>query len=399
VELLVNMLVHRDYEIAEPATVDIRQGAEIVFSNPGGLTHKIKGRISVATDGRFTFSESLTDQRNPSLCDIFFGISAMERAGTGLMDVNQLMMESGGASAFYNFANKLEARIAPPQASAGSRSVARSDVPTGIYILNSLPFSVIPENVSIIRLKKPLWERPADLDLSGCGVFIDRDQELWSFVPREVLEGRLAPIVDPRASKVEPRRKIEASDDSRRVLSWLLRKHWERYLTTFEDTGLVLEHGRKHRAYFEGKDGDGRTIIWDSPQRRGNRREVVKRRAEGAVAWFENEGFGYDVVQIGGLWTVRIKPFYMFTGRNARTPLPAFTRTRRATSRMKFDRNKSVEADLLFWSTFLGRGNETINIGEEHVDDLLLDSAFLVEEVPEIGLNKDDDEHQNRVPA
>ncbi|MGE3993603.1 hypothetical protein, partial [Pseudorhodoplanes sp.] len=118
VELLVNMLVHRDYEIAEPATIDIRQGAEIIFSNPGGLTHKLKGRIRVATDGRFTLSESLTDQRNPSVCDIFFGISAMERAGTGLMDVNQLMMESGGASAFYDIPNKHEARIAPPHASA-----------------------------------------------------------------------------------------------------------------------------------------------------------------------------------------------------------------------------------------------------------------------------------------
>ncbi|MGE3703540.1 MAG: hypothetical protein AB7G08_33165, partial [Hyphomicrobiaceae bacterium] len=302
-------------------------------------------------------------------------------------------------SAFYDFPNKLVARIAPPHASAGSRSVARSDVPIGIYILNSLPFSVMPERISIIKLKKSLWERPADLDLSGCGVFIDRGEELWSFVPREVLEERLAPIVDARSSRAETRAKIEASDDDRRVLSWLLRKHWERYLTTFEDTGLVLEHGRKHRAYFEGNGGEGRMIVWDSPQRRGNRREVVKRRAEGAAAWFENEGFGYDVVQIGGLWTVRIKPFYMFTGRNARTPLPAFARTRRATSRMKFDRNKSVEADLLFWSTFLGRGSETINIGEEHVDELLLESAFLVEEVLEIGLNKDDDEHQNRVPA
>lgn len=399
VELLVNMLVHRDYEITEPSTIDIRQGTEIVFSNPGGLTRKLKGRITIETDGHFTPSENLSDQRNPSLCDIFFGISAMERAGTGLMDVNQLMTESGGGSAFYDFPTKLDAHIRPPHASAGSRSVARSDVPTGIYILNSLPFSVVPENVSIVRLKTPLWERPSTLDLSGCGVFIDRGQELWSFVPREVLAARLEPIVDTRMSKTAPRAEVEASSDDRRVLSWLLRKHWEHYLTTFEDAGLVLEVGRKHRAYFEGKEGGGRTIIWDSPQRRGNRREVVKRRAEGSTAWFENEGFGYDVVQIGGLWTVRIKPFYMFTGHNARTPLPSFTRTRRATSRMKFDRNKSVEADLLFWSTFLGRGNETINVGEEHVDDLLLDAAFMIEEVPEIGLNRDDGENQNRVSA
>jgi hypothetical protein len=89
----------------------------------------------------------------------------------------------------------------------------------------------------------------------------------------------------------------------------------------------------------------------------------------------------------------------MFTGRNARTPLPSFTRTAKATSRMKFDRNKNVEADLVFWSSFLGRGHETINIGQRHVDDLLVEASFLTEEVPEIGLLKNESEHQNRVSA
>ena len=66
---------------------------------------------------------------------------------------------------------------------------------------------------------------------------------------------------------------------------------------------------------------------------------------------------------------------------------------------MKFDRNKNVEADLAFWSSFLGRGGETINIGHRHVDDLLLDASFLTVEVPEIGLISDDPEHQDRMSA
>ena len=49
-------------------------------------------------DGRFTLPEKLSDQRNPSLCDIFFGLSAMERAGTGLLDVGSLMTTSGGGA-------------------------------------------------------------------------------------------------------------------------------------------------------------------------------------------------------------------------------------------------------------------------------------------------------------
>ena len=401
VELLVNLLVHRDYELAEPSQIEIHPGAEIVFANPGGLTQRLAGRVTIGDDGRFTFSESLTDLRNPSLCDIFFGISAMERAGTGLIDVGELMLGCGGASAFYHYRKepRFEARITQPHASAGSRAIARSPVPTGLYVLNALPFSALPENVSIVRLTVPLRARSWGVDLSDCGTFVDRGMELWSFVPLPLLTARLAPIVDLKASETKSRAEVESVPDSKRILSWLLRKHWERYLVSFADDGLILEDGRKHRAYFVGRNKEGRTIIWDGPQRRGNRREVVKKRSDGIPTWFENEGFGYEVVDICGTWCIRIKPFYMFTGRDARTPLSSFTRAAKATRRIKFDRNKSVEADLVFWSSFLGRGGVTINTGQAHVEDVLIDASFLTVEVPEIGLVNDEPGHQNRMPA
>jgi hypothetical protein len=52
---------------------------------------------------------------------------------------------------------------------------------------------------------------------------------------------------------------------------------------------------------------------------------------------------------------------------------------------MKFDRNKNVEDDLTFWSRFLARGSPTVNVGQEHVSDLLLDGAFLTIEVDGYG--------------
>jgi hypothetical protein len=401
VELLVNMLVHRDYEVPEPARIDLNPGAEVVFSNPGGLTQKVAARVKVENDGRILLSESVTDQRNPSLCDIFFGISAMERAGTGLLDVGQLMIGSGGSSAFYDSGAeaRFKAVITQPHASGGSRTVARSDVPTGIYVLNALPFTAVPETVSIVRLKMPWRDRPRTTDLSQLGTFVDRDTELWSFVPLPLLITRLDSLVDLKSSATVSRKDIEASPDSKRVLSWLLRKHFEYHLLNFEDDGLILEYGRKHRCYFASHNKGDRTVVWNSPQRRGNRRDVVKKRAEGPRAWFENEGFGYEIVDVGGQWCVRIKPFYMFTEKDGRTPLPSFARTSKATRRIKFDRNKNVEADLLFWSSFLGRGSETMNVGDLHVDDLLIDMSFLTVEIPEIGLSTDEPELKNRMSA
>jgi len=402
VELVVNLLVHRDYESSDPATIEIVPGREVVLTNPGGLTNKVAGAVAIDGDGRFVLSEGLTDQRNPSLCDIFFGISAMERAGTGLMDVARLTMEDGGGSAFYHHAleRRFEARIAQPPASAGSKSVARSDIPTGMYVLNALPFAVLPDVLSLIELKMPWKERPRGFDFSGCGPFVPIGSTLWSFAPLPLLTSLLGPIIDEEACTAVAREDVEASPESRRILSWLLRNHWEQHLGRLADQGLVKEEGRrKHRAYFEARNRGHRTVVWDSPQRSGNRRDVVKKRRDGSRGWFENEGFGYEIVDMGGLWCVRIKPFYMFTGNDGRTPLPSFARASKSTSRVKFDRNKNVEADLLFWSSFLGRGGETINIGAPHGGDLILESAFLTVEVPELGLERDDSSDQDRMSA
>jgi hypothetical protein len=58
-----------------------------------------------------------------------------------------------------------------------------------------------------------------------------------------------------------------------------------------------------------------------------------------------------------------------------------------------------VDDDLTFWSRFLNEGAPTINIGQDHVDDLILEGTFLTIEVPEEGLLGDSDECEDRMPA
>ncbi len=388
VELLVNLLVHRDYETEQAATIDISAGDCITFSNPGELTPTMRKLVTVEENGRIILSAPATDSRNVSLCDIFFGIKAMERAGTGLADVSKLMTASSGSSEFFSNPKEgiFTAVVRQPASSAGSRLVARSGRPTGIYILNVLPFSALPSEISVVRLKMRLKYRPKNVSLDDCGTFVERSSdekvELWSFAPLSLLLRLLSPIVDVERSTVVRRLEIEQDENDRRVLSWLLRKVFEAYVSDFEEEGLRLEGGKSHRAYFVGQDGQNRLVVWDSPQKRGNNREVVKRRGEDHP-WFENEGFGYEVVYMTGKWGIRIKPFYMFTGHDAQTPLPAFARAAKATRRIKWDKNKNVETDLAFWSVLLGKGGPTLNLGDAHANDLLVDAAFLTLEVPE----------------
>jgi len=388
-ELLVNLLVHRDYEAQTSSTIDIQPGQSITLSNSGGLTQSMAQQCVIQEDGLIILANGATDQRNPSLCDIFFGISAMERAGTGLVDVRQLMLDSSGESAFFHgeLDHTFTAVVRQPTASGGSLIIAYSDLPTGLYVLNALPFGAMPDSVSIVKLTMRLRDRPKDVRLEDCGTFVERANddgaELWSFVPLDILLDLLAPIVDRCGSTTKRRSVVEANEDDRRVLSWLLRKHLEYHLSGFEDDGLMLEAGKRHRAYFKGVNATDRTVVWDSDVKRGNRRDVVKQRGTEPRVWFENEGFGYEIVYMGGIWCARIKPFYMFTGPDSVTPLPSYTRTAKATRRIKFDRNKNVETDLAFWSKFLGEGNETMNIGDLHVTDLLIDTKFLTVEAPD----------------
>jgi hypothetical protein len=164
-------------------------------------------------------------------------------------------------------------------------------------------------------------------------------------------------------------------------LFWLVGKHWEFFLHRWKKQGFYVEY-KKKRAYFQLVEGDRNTIRYDSRLRKGVRRDVVKQRGEGKYIEYENEGICYSVVEFGGTWAIQLKPFYMFTKSDGHTPLPSFVRTRRATRRMKFDRNKSVDDDLTFWARLLSAGQPIINIGSVGVENLILDSEYCSVEVP-----------------
>ncbi|VWX50857.1 hypothetical protein [Novosphingobium sp. 9U] len=383
VELVVNLLVHRDYEVAKPAGIDVRPGSTITFQNPGGLIEPLGRRLNLQSDGRFSPEPNATALRNRALCDIFL---TQELGGEAIFS-----LADGGRS--------FRVTLAQASASAGTTTIARDDRPVGTYVINVLPFAALPDRVSIIRLLAPLRTRSRDVAIGEAGTFIHRGEtELWSFVPLPIITAALGPLVADVDTRAVSRVELEADADQRRVMSWLIRKHFERHLRSLEAQGLILEDGKRRRAYFEGRDGSPRRLVYDTPRRRGVAREVVKQRADGSRAWFENEGFSYEITQVAGEWAVRIKPFYMFTGRDARKPLPAFTRTARATRRMKLDRNKNVDDDLAFWARFLASGRTTIDIGDEHVDDLLLEGSFLTVDIPETGLLAGD-EDQDRMSA
>jgi hypothetical protein len=403
-ELLVNLLVHRDYEATELAEIDIDFGRAILFQNPGELGAGIRERLQLDDSGRFHPVRAVSEIRNPSIADIFFGIRSMERAGTGLADVEEEIRRAGGDVEFTVDSGRHAFRAtlyqplqaAPGVAATGVTAIARPVTPMGLYVLNSLPISVLPSQVSIARLKPGGVSNLFMQDLRDFPIFVSRADEVWSFAPSDTL-GQLINNVGGQIQTCN-RVDLEADDESRKVISWLLRKHWEFFLRRFRDDGLTLER-YKSRAYFCKVNNRRSVIEYASAKKSHIRREVVKARGEDC-AWHENEGFGYQVIWAPGQWALRVKPFYMFTGRDGATPLPGYLRTRRATRRMKFDRNRNVDDDLTFWMRYLGTGQPTVNLGGTGVDDLVLDAAFTTFEVLESGLLTEvSDGRTHRMPS
>lgn len=394
VELLVNMIVHRDFSIVKPSQINVVPNHSVRFVNPGAPLPAAAGRLTLGPDGAFDPVPQFSDLRNRALCDVFFGISAMERAGTGLTDACELAAEHGGAAAFAYppGQDSFAAELFRLEASAGSATVARDTRPMGTYVLNLLPFAATPQSLIHMLLNVSRWdelEKKVPLSEAGTFVFEWRTGDLWSFMP-EALVNTLFAAAAKGPARTIPMAEVEKDRVLQTKFSWLTRRHFENHLKSFESRGLIIEKDKKghpaRRAYFTALKGNNRTIIYDTPNRKGVRRDVVKRRGEDHKTWFECEGFGYEVVRQANVWGIRIKPFYMFAKRDGVSPLPGYMRTSKATRRIKFDRNANVESDLTFWARFLSQGSQTINIGNRHVDDLLLEGSFVTLDVQEGGL-------------
>ncbi|TWB08430.1 hypothetical protein FBZ99_11916 [Rhizobium sp. ERR 1071] len=405
IEMLVNMIVHRDYEIVAPSQIDVDGNSAVCFSNPGGMSAQSKNRLETNDEGAFSPVPEFSDLRNRTLCDVFFGISAMERAGTGLSDTLDLCFEAGGSAsfAFPPGEDGFLSKLFRPGASAGSASVSIDTRPVGTYTINSLMFSALPETITRLKIKEGVDLR-RDVPLHDAGTFVyeHRSGDLWTFLPAPIANLLFANVLTEGATVISL---AEADSDIvlHRKIAWLIRKHFEQHIRSFEKDGLVVEKTKKghpaKRAYFQSRNKDNRTIVYDTPRRKGIRRDVVKKRGDDGKPWFECEGFGYEVVRLGNGWGVRIKPFYMFTKQDGITPLPGYMRTSRATRRIRFDRNTNVESDLVFWGRFLSQGGQTINIGDENVPDLVLEGSFYTQDVTEEGLVDHDDSNEDRRTA
>ena len=388
-ELTVNLLVHRDYGAQDYSRIEFTRGRSLLFENAGGLMPSIKKGVHLDSKGRFKPVRGLTEMRNPLLADVFFGIGSMDKEGSGLADVSDLALESGGKAEYGIGADNKSVRVSlwqPVQEAPGRSRVARPVARTELYVTNLLPFRVLPKTVYILPLRQnyveietPLFD--ADDLPKEAPLFIKHSGCLWSFSNFMAFPS----FADKKGflGKVEQRscEDLVKNPDSRILFVWLLNKHWEFFLYNWP---LIVENRRK-RAFFQLKGKESTSITYLSKMNRKATRDVVKKRGEEPHVWFEHEAIRYSTTEFFGAWALQLRPTYVFTRADGETPLSPLAQTRRATRRMKFDRNPAVDNDLVFWARYLSQGQPTISIGNVGVSDLILDSEYLSSEVPKSG--------------
>jgi len=393
VELLVNLLAHRDYQIAEPNCIRVISGESVSFTTPGGLPEEVARKLNPDSNGRFIPQMNVYQVRNPVIAEILYSQGVMDKAGSGLSDVAKFTAEHYGQSEFLTGKANESVTVKLRQALSSGDSVGRTAAPLKApvtYQTNLLPFIALPEVIYSFPLEekysKPKRGREkfpavAESSLFRQVAYRPVDGELWLLAdPRNFAEdtSQLGYLEYTRERKLS---EVLADEVKRGIAVSLFRKCWEIKLRSV-DSQLIIEPKSK-RAYFVKLDEDGYTLVYDSAMRKNVQRGVVKKREGAKSTEYENEGIYYSVVQYGGAWAIQIKHFYLFTDSSGRCALSGTLQTRRATRRYKFDRNASVRADLQFWTTYLSGKQPTIDLGMGLIPDVILSAAFLNAEVIE----------------
>lgn len=384
-ELIVNALVHRNYSLNRYTKIIIKPSQEIIFETPGGLTHRLLQMVQRDSGGRFKPRKELKDYRNLTIADIFCGIGYMEKKGSGLIDAEREMIESGGEAEFKidneNTTMTATLRMAKLQTS----NVAEPIFEAEIYTTNYLPIEIIPKTLFTFSLntlhdiKSYLASNSNDDSL----IFYDDSHsvssQFLSFFDIKSISSNLAQVsIFPNYEPIKIDEYLSSKINRNKFVA-LLNEHWRAYLAKYKDIGLILDPEKSHRrAYFILlKNEDNRIITYKSETGRKSSRNVVKKREGKRMTFCENEGFNYSFEQIGEEWFLRIKPFYMFTRADGQTPLAGFRRSKLSTRRIKFDKNKNVREDLIFWAKIFSENQSVFNIGYNDDQRLIINSNFL----------------------
>lgn len=337
-ELLVNALVHRDYEAEEPIDISIDE-QRLRIINPGGL---------VDPDDIDDLGErAVRHYRNPSLAEVFYATGLMDKYGSGLIDVRRWARDGGGVATFdVGAANRRFEAVVTSR--ADSRPGASIVIPEGSY-------EVFYVNALRVKVPEEIWVGPTRAR---------KPRDVFDFhpgeaVPRFVLDGRnlytfsdLSQATNPIRSHVEAPElhaveEVCSSPDGEAHVIELLNRMFERHM---QADGTEVHH-RKGRIWFHiNDDGSDREVEYQARMRVATRTVSRMKAAESRRPYYEHQAMAWSFIHVEDEWLLTVDPTWVFTT-DGRGKLETRRRTTQlSTRKMGNERNQSVLNHVFFWA-------------------------------------------------
>lgn len=361
-EIVVNALVHRDYELTGNTIIEIEDD-RIVITNPGGL---IKD-VFLQTEGGAILNQieqgvrGIKGYRNPVIADFFYSSHDMEKKGSGLADVHQLVRENGGKVTFGPINDNTAFQVviySRPEAVNRQTNTAAVVVSTR-YAANLLEIELLPPQ--IWQAPTP-YNRPRDLWSQADSVwlppFIINNKKIYTFFDLEEKNNPLREFVDVFEVTREPVNEFAQDEDNKSKLVWLLNECLYKHMA---HCGLIVDKSRR-RAYFSGyrASGEKRQVSYQARLRKSTRtvtKPVISPTTE-KIRYWEHQSFNFGLERFVDTWALHILPGYVFTLDGIRDLLSGERVNVLSTKRASRDYNSKVHTDLIFWLWVLSGGNQ-----------------------------------------
>ena len=366
-EMIVNALVHRDYTQTEPIIIEIEQTC-IHVRNPGGLVPEVVKRVTSAANEEIKIAfereikggtRGITYCRNRVVADLFYGLEAMEKAGSGLSDIYRSATENRNKVSFGptddNTAFEITIHRRPEIVDEITKTAYHRNFIR--YASNLLEVVRLPDVIwqagTKARRVKEVWERTKSAWLPP---FILYSERLFTFHNLSTPTNPLHSQINTNDLEKVTLEEFIADYGELRFI-WLLNECFYRHL---EAQGLWIDKDRK-RAYFPRTDQRDRSIKYQARVRQATR-IVVKWKKR----YWEHRSFWFRFERFADAWTLVMLPSYVFTTNGRSNFLKADEINRLSTTRQSRDYNNVVHNDLVFWSWVLSGGQQStfaLNLG------------------------------------
>lgn len=357
-EMVVNALVHRNYEKNEPIVIEIEE-THIRVRNPGGLVEDVIDQMidtpQKEIEDAFAIeikkgTRGIRGYRNPVVADLFYGAEEMEKAGSGLSDVWQESEKNENAVNFGPIENNTAFEITisrRPEVADEVTKTASSGRHFTRYASNLLEVVSLPDVIwhagTDMHKAKEIWEKTG---ADWLPPFMPYSGQLFTFHNLSTSANPLYTVIDPNDIG---KMMIEdfTNDYGDRCLIWLINECFYRHL---EAQGLWVDKDRM-RAYFPRTDEGPRRIKYQARSRQATRTVVKKRNR-----YWEHKSFWFRFERFGDVWTLVLLPSYVFTTNGKAALLSGDLVNRFSTKRQSRDYNKVIHNDLVFWTQVLSKG-------------------------------------------